>query len=282
MMNRDRWQGFTAGVLVSVLALGLGGAALAAGRTIEVEDGIAVTINGVPFTPRDVNGQEVPLFSYNGTTYAPVRAFSRAAGLSVDYDSAKRTARVETPDYAAQSDPDADKYIGVERAKELALAHAGVKAQNARFLKTGLDWEDGRAVYEVEFCSQRTEYDYEVDALTGDILEWDNDCEDFDWSCHDDYHIDRGLHLGWQNGHHPEDHGHRGWSGAAPSGLLTNRQAQAKALEKLPGGTVVKCELDYDDDNARWEYELELKLNGVEYECEINAATGEILKWEKD
>lgn len=279
-MNRDRIKGFAAGLLTAVLFLGLGGAALAS-RNIQVEDGIAVTVNGVPFTPKDATGKEVPLFAYNGTTYAPVRAFAQAAGLRVDYDSDARTARVETPDYAAQDDPDFGSYIGADKARELALAHAGVNANAARFLKSNLDWEDGRAVYEVEFCSGRTEYDYEVDALTGDILSWDNDCEDFDWSCHDDYRIGRGLHLGWQNGHHPENHGHHGWS-AAPAGLITNRQAQAKALEKLPGGTVVKCELDYDDDNARWEYELELKLNGVEYECEINASTGEILKWEKD
>jgi len=279
-MNRERIKGFGAGLLTAALILGLGGAAVAA-RNIQIEDGIAVTVNGVPFTPKDATGKEVPLFAYNGTTYAPVRAFAQAAGLSVDYDSATRTARIETPDYAALSDPDADKYIGVDKAKELALAHAGVKAQNARFLKANLDWEDGRAVYEVEFCSVRTEYDYEIDALTGDVLEWDNDCEDFDWSCHDDYHIDRGLHLGWQNGHHAEDRGHHyGQSKTAPAGLLTNQQAQAKALEKLPGGTVVKCELDEDD--GVWLYELELKLSGVEYECEVNASTGEILKWEKD
>ncbi len=275
-MNKDRIKGFGAGLLAAVLLLGLGGTALAS-RSIQVDDGIAVTVNGVPFTPKDATGKEVPLFAYNGTTYAPVRAFAQAAGLSVDYDSATRTARIETPDYAAQDDPDAGKYIGADRAKELALAHAKVNANAARFLKSSLDWEDGRAVYEVEFCSARTEYDYEVDALTGDILSWDNDCEDFDWACHDDYRIDRGLHLGWQNGHHAENHGHHG-----QSNLITAESAKAKALEKLPGGTVTKCELDYDDDTGRWEYELELKLSGVEYDCELNASTGEILKWEKD
>jgi len=278
-MNRDHKKGFLAGVLASALVLGLGGAALAAGRTIAVDDGIAVTINGVPFTPKDVNGKEVPLFLYEGTTYAPVRAFAQAAGLSVDYDAKTNSARIETPDYTAQSDPNADKYIGVDKAKELALAHAGVKAQNARFLKANLDWEDGRVIYEVEFCSVRTEYDYEIDALTGDILEWDNDCEDFDWSCHDDYHIDHGLHLGWQNGHHPENNGHHG----LPAGnYISADKAKEIALGKLPGAAVVKCELDYEDDWGRWEYELELVLNGVEYDCEINAATGDILKWEKD
>ena len=41
---------------------------------IEVEDGVSLSINGADFTPRDVNGREVPVFRYNGTVYAPVSA----------------------------------------------------------------------------------------------------------------------------------------------------------------------------------------------------------------
>ncbi len=156
---KERTKGFVTGLLTAALVLGLGGAALAAGRTIPVEDGIAVTVNGVPFSPKDPDGNTVPLFAYNGTTYAPVRAFAGAAGLLVDYDAVTRTARIETPDYAALSDPNAGSYLGADRAREIALQHAGVNAGNARFLKANLDWEDGRAVYEVEFCFDRTEYD---------------------------------------------------------------------------------------------------------------------------
>ena len=173
-MNNERKKGFLAGVLASALVLGLGGAALAAGRTISVDDGIAVTINGVPFTPKDVNGKEVPLFLYEGTTYAPVRAFAEAAGLSVDYDAEAYTARIETPDYTLQSDPASGSYITADKARELALADAGVTAADALFLKAALDWEDyyedgkkvNKVIYEVEFCAGTPEYDYELDALT--------------------------------------------------------------------------------------------------------------------
>jgi len=269
---KERTKGFVSGLVTAALVLGLGGAALATGRTIQVDDGIAVTINGVPFAPKDVNGKDVPLFEYNGTTYAPVRAFAGAAGLQVDYDAKTRTARVETPDYTLQSDPQAGSYIGVDKAKDIALQAAQVAAADARFLKAGLDWEDGRAVYEVEFCSQRTEYDYEIDAVTGEILSWDNDCEDFDWSCHDDYRIG----AGWGHGH---GH-HSGQGNTVPEGLISADRAKEIALGKLPGGTVVKCELDYDD--GYWEYELELRSGYTEYDCEIDAKTGTVLKWEKD
>lgn len=262
-MNKDKCKGFVTGLLTAAIVLGLGGAAWAAGRSIQVEDGVAVTVNGVPFTPRDATGKEVPLFAYNGTTYAPIRAFSEAAGLSVDFDAATGTARVETADYAATSDPNSASYIGQARAKEIALGDAGVKSADARFLKSALDWEDGRAVYDVEFCALTDEYDYEIDALTGAIVKKEQELKDYDWSGHDDYRIDR-----------------RGDSQTAPVGLLSEEEAKAIALKKLPGAVVVKCELDEDD--GRWEYELELRLGGAEYECKLDAKTGEILKWEKD
>ncbi len=267
-MDRNRFQGFLAGVVTTAVALGLGGAAIAAGRTIQIEDGIAVTINGVPFTPRDAQGSQVPLFAYNGTTYAPIRAFSKAAGLTVDYDAATRTARVETADYAAAGDPASASFIGAEAAKGLALTDAGVKADDAFFLKAYLDWEDGRAVYDVEFCVDASEYDYELDACTGHILEKDFECEDYDWSHHVDYHNQRGHH------------GDRHHGQASAADLISAESAKAKALEKLPGGTVAKCELDEDD--GRWKYELELRKGGLEYDCEVDASSGAILKWELD
>ena len=288
-MNKERIKGFGAGLLTAALILGLGGAAVAA-RNITVDDGVAVTINGVPFTPKDANGQTVTLFAYNGTTYAPVRAFSEAAGLLVDYDADKGVARIETPDYAAQADPAYSTYIGVDKARELALSDAGVTLADARILKSCLDWEDGRAIYDVEFCSLRTEYDYEVDAATGAILKKELDLPDFDWSCHDDYRISPGW--GW---HHDESgwhhggghHGQPSWagqggSGTNPAGLITQAKAIDIAAERsgVTVYTVDKCELDYDD--GAWVYEIELRAGWTEYECEIDAASGTVLKWEID
>lgn len=55
------------------------------------------------------------------------------------------------------------------------------------------------------------------------------------------------------------------------------------AVSKVPGASssdVTEIERDYD--NGRIEYEGELWYNGYEYEFEIDAATGNILKWEID
>ena len=143
-MKRGFGKGFGAGILAAVLVVGLSVTALAATRTIQVNDDIKVTLNGANFTPKDANGKEVPLFSYNGTTYAPVRAICEAAGLKVDYDSATYTAVLTTQDQYMASTPGTSNYITAEQAKSAALKHAGVNASDAIFVKAGLDWDDGK------------------------------------------------------------------------------------------------------------------------------------------
>ena len=51
-------------------------------------------------------------------------------------------------------------FIGVDRAKSIALGHAGVSASSVSFSKAKLDDDDGRGVYEIEFYVGNTEYDY--------------------------------------------------------------------------------------------------------------------------
>lgn len=108
-----------------------------------------------------------------------------------DYDIAALDGSIlkwdsKTLDGAAQTG-----YITAERAKELALSDAGVKAADATFVKVKLDWDDGRAEYEVKFYSGRMEYEYDIDAITGKVLSRDSEMDD-DW-------------YGYWGGHHGYD-----------------------------------------------------------------------------
>lgn len=87
--------GVLTGALVSAIVLGTALSALAiSGRmTIEI-DPINVQVNGQVFSPTDANGREVPVFAYNGTTYAPLRALAEAYGLEVGYDKERNMATV--------------------------------------------------------------------------------------------------------------------------------------------------------------------------------------------
>ncbi len=69
-------------------------------------------------------------------------------------------------------------YISSEKAKTIALQHAGLKSSSVNYIRAKLDRDDGRTVYEVEFRSGGYEYDYEIDAATGRVIGHDKDRDD--------------------------------------------------------------------------------------------------------
>lgn len=106
---KRRFASFLSGFLACALIVGVSASALAiSGRmTIEV-DPISIQVNGVTFQPTDVNGKDVPVFAYNGTTYAPLRALAEAYGLTIGYDAETNMATVTDPDTAPAENPAAN------------------------------------------------------------------------------------------------------------------------------------------------------------------------------
>lgn len=70
---------------------------------------------------------------------------------------------------------DADGLITREEAETIALNHAGFTADQVKWLRTNYELDDGIHQYEVEFHQGVWEYDYEINAKTGEILSYDRD-----------------------------------------------------------------------------------------------------------
>jgi len=75
---------------------------------------IRILVNGETFRPTDVNGNEVMIFTVNGTTYAPLRALAEAYGLEVGYDAENNIATVNSPDRVSSETRDFTAYWTVE------------------------------------------------------------------------------------------------------------------------------------------------------------------------
>ena len=62
-------------------------------------------------------------------------------------------------------------FIGVAKAKTIALNYAGIKPEaSVNFMKVELDRDDGLIVYELDFTCNGRKYEYEIDAVTGKLL----------------------------------------------------------------------------------------------------------------
>ena len=164
-------------------------------------------------------------------------------------------------------------YIGTEAAQAAAYAHAGVTAASVRELETEFDYEDGRMVYEVEFKSGATEYEYDIDATNGTVVKYKTERDD-------DY---RPATSGTTSGTSS------GTSSGTTSGSTSKTPigaASAKSIALKHAGvsesSVLGMQVKEDWDDGSLEYKVEFWYNSTEYEYEINAYTGTILKYEQD
>lgn len=144
-----------------------------------------------------------------------------------------------------------DSYISLEKAKEIALRHAGVSRNKAQKMKGYLDWENGRRIYDIEFYNNNVKYEYEIDAATGKIINYSRK--------------DRNV------------------NNSTNSGYINESQARRIALSRVRGANnshIKKFKLDRED--GRMVYEGEIEYNGREYEFDIDAVTGEFIRWDVD
>lgn len=155
--------------------------------------------------------------------------------------------------------------IGIEKANEIAISHAGLSSGSVSFVKAKLDTEDGVKVYDIEFYSGNVEYDYEINAATGAIVSFDQDIEN--------YEIPTQPAAPTQAATQPQT--------AAPtqaaSSVISVDKAKQIALSHagVSGASFKKVKLDKDD-GVRV-YEIEFKVGNVEYEYDIDASSGAII-----
>lgn len=93
-----------------------------------------------------------------------------------DVESVKKTAPKVTepvPTKAAET-----SVITKEKAKSIALKHAGLSVGDVKEMKCEYDVDDGAKEYEVEFKSGKHEYSYDIHAETGKIRSWDKEIDD--------------------------------------------------------------------------------------------------------
>ena len=97
-----------------------------------------------------------------------------------DDDSSTGSKDRQTSETASQDQkPQSKSYISVDQARRIALEHAGFTENEVRFTKAMFenDDEDGEE-FEIEFYVGNVEYDYDISALTGKILDFSKEIDD--------------------------------------------------------------------------------------------------------
>lgn len=270
-----------AGLLALALTGCGGGTAGGQAEYIGIDAAKAVALEAAGVAEDDAVFSTAGLDKRNGMDYYAVDF--TAGGRSYEYDidavtgvvidSSSGGGTAETPaagdddgtasaPAAASPSPSAGQTTGgqaaavtEEQARETALSHAGLTADQVTFVRSKLDRDDGRLMYDVEFyTSGYKEYDYEIDAATGEILSYDYDAEGYSYQ-----------------------------SNATPGTAITAEQARAAALAEVPGAAESDIyEFETDRDDGRLEYEGKIIYNNTEYEFTIDGYSGAIREWDAE
>ncbi len=163
-----------------------------------------------------------------------------------------------------------ESYIGAEAATQAAIGHAALTLEQITLDDADLDYENGRMVYEVEFHDGTTEYEYHIDATTGEVVTFETDL-DTDNDDMDDDNDD--LDDDMDDDQIPAD-----------GNYLTPEAAAQAALAHaaLTAEQVVMEESELEQENGRTIYEVKFEDGTTEYEYRIDATTGEIITFETD
>ncbi len=174
--------------------------------------------------------------------------------VNKDNDKAEKV-EVEKPSAPVVVNPKKE-YISIEKAKEIALENAGVKQADAVFKKAHYDSDDLVAHFDIKFVANGYEYEYEIKASDGVILEKDIEREPVSEQV----------------------------SQAPDKEVISEDRAKEIAIAhaKVDSANVkyFKAELDHDDLIVH--YEIEFIEGKYEYEYEINAESGKIIAYDKD
>ncbi|MGL6108072.1 PepSY domain-containing protein [Romboutsia sp.] len=155
-----------------------------------------------------------------------------------------------------KAQPEGNDKITIEQAKEIALKHANLKSDQIKFVKEEKNIENSVEKYDIEFYHDNKEYDYEINVSTGEILEYDNEVEE--------YTIVQP-------------------STSEKNSKITLEQAKEIALKhsNLANDQVEFIKEEKNSDNGIEKYEIDFYHNNIEYNYEIDANNGSVIEYEK-
>ena len=179
-------------------------------------------------------------------------------------------------------------YIGIDAAKEAALSDAGVSADGAEFSTAGLDSRNGVFYYAVDFTENGVNYEYDIDALTGVVIERaKTPAAGGQGEAGTETAAASGTAApaGETAAQVPASTSPAGSQGTGSGGPVTEAEARAIALSQagLTEADVrfIESKKDRHDGQSVFEVEFDA-LTGEEYSYDIREADGAIVSYDYD
>lgn len=140
------------------------------------------------------------------------------------------------------------KYISIDKVKNIVFKDSKVNSSKVTNLEIDYDYDDGIMVYDIEFIYDNIEYDYEVDATSGKIL--DREVEN------------KKVNIN------------------TTKIYLSKDKIKEIVLNKTKVSSYYDYEIEFEFKSGKAIYEVEFETKDREYDIEVDAINGSIIKYE--
>ena len=181
-----------------------------------------------------------------------------------------KSVTVENQSPAPSEKQPEEKIISASETEAIALGKAGFSASEVYDKEVDLDYKKGAWVYEVSFEKDYIDYEYIIDAVSGEVLYSKSEPE---------YDYNKSV---------PATEESKQPSAAEKSEVSESRisakEAEAIALKKagFSASEVYDKDVELDYERGSWVYEVSFEKDRTDYEYIIDAVSGEILHSEAD
>ena len=203
-----------------------------------------------------------------------------ALNATLKFDALAKLSVEELKDLAEAGAPAMP--IGMDAARSAAEEYAGTTAVDSVTAEVDPELDESPAHYEVELQTARGEFKYLVDAYTGKVLSGQKDLLAA---------VSASNETTKPSGQKPASASNETTKPSdqkpAPSGTVQDiGYAKAKSIALNHAGLrenqAYDMDIELDDEDGKLVYEVEFKSGNMEYDYEIDAASGAILKHETE
>ena len=203
-----------------------------------------------------------------------------ALNATLKFDALAKLSVEELKDLAEAGAPAMP--IGMDAARSAAEEYAGTTAMDSVTAEVDPELDESPAHYEVELQTARGEFKYLVDAYTGKVLSGQKDLLAA-VSASNETTKPSGQKPASASNETTKPSGQK----PAPSGTVQDiGYAKAKSIALNHAGLrenqAYDMDIELDDEDGTLIYEVEFKSGNMEYDYEIDAASGAILKHETE
>ena len=140
--------------------------------------------------------------------------------------------------------------ITLDKAIEIVVNKAGVSENDLYSKNANYDYDHGQYIVEVEIDTKSTEYDAKIDAVSGNVLEWNSKNE----------RVNSYINL---------------------NGVISlDKAIEIVVAEKnIDTNKILAKKASYDYERGKTVIGVEIYVDGFEYDVELDAMTGAVQKW---